>query len=262
MTTKMYLWYLQKPGGHSSYPSPLPEAIGAILTMTKGANNLLVSPGFLSATHNTTDSFIDSLASATNGFRNHYSIGFLRGMGKRDYFKRLSCHEQIINSATCPLSYGPVFYLKNASEDHRKMIFIYSYRNKNLAPTIYYPRMPLTLDDAKQWLLHIQVNAIVIGSSNFSYATYFNTNGSSRERGESDLILMAHNSNNPSSNFSNIIEGFSSSASTHNYLQEQFSESVFAEGVFYGADDNPQAYLNDILLKTLESHVDNVSTNL
>ena len=244
---------------HREKTSTLALAVARLIRCTGFENNLLVSPGYLSTSEGTIKNFFarfDQLLTTDNS--GSIDIGFLRGMGSIAVFEGLvRLHEKELRGAAGHvMSFRPVINLETTSKDHRKMLFFYSHDGIG-----YYPNTEaevnqrLTKQDALDFAHSITVNAIAIGSSNFSNNTYFGP----FEKGESDVILLAHDSMKRSSDFTEIISAFRAASSGNDNsgsnerstsIAEEFPESVFSESIFCSKE--PHDYLKDILIITIE----------
>ena len=107
--------------------------------------------------------------------------------------------------------------------------------------------------NALRFASYIQVNAVAIGSSNFSKSTYF---GYPFTQGEADVILLAHDdAGSPASNFTSVIEGFSNTIaqrSGQTEIVEDFPNSAFAKSIYSGGATNSHEYLSNILEETIK----------
>lgn len=187
----LYVWFLQKTSQKSNEPPyPLPRAIARLIEASGFTNDLIVSPGYLSTNQNTTKQFFlgfDNLIQPDH----KSSVGFLRGVNGASFDTYLSNHKTELCNSTHKFEFGPEFDLTNSHRDHRKMIFLYSVPDECVKKSIYHKA------EALEFIRSIKVNAVAIGSSNFSNTTYFGA----FDKGEADVILLAHDPDSKTSDF-------------------------------------------------------------
>lgn len=281
---KIYTLYIPKYKGSESehhqtgYSKwwPLPREIHRYLAHTPDIKSIIVAPGFLSARDNTTLLFLNELngliKTSMNGER-EISVGILRGVngfckredsageisGSNDV-KVLKLHElgyktlrdtiypDSVDFTWTTMAPDPAQYqnIKEIRRDHAKLLFFIDGNLPKSSDSGCYSH-----DDYKSWLGEITVKAMVIGSSNFSYQTYFGT----FDKSEADLLLFTEDPARGGYHeaIANEIAELKAQNSTEDKSDEFDFESHFAKDILMLSEsilmypDNPQAIFKPAL---------------
>ena len=208
---KLYILYIPK---HYGKESLLPQVIGDFLQKRKKQFTVVISPGFLGDKAD----FIKNMASKFKGYVSE--LEFYRGMGTRNKngIELLQYNEQGFRYS---LSVPVIPHM--TKKDHRKMIFF----NTLNQPTA---TAQVDINIAKQLetsaATFVQTEAILLGSSNFSYKTYFG-----KGKGEADVFLF----------YDKIFATYCRGA----ILDEGvYADCVLSESIAMKRTETPQSYLN------------------
>lgn len=217
---------------------------------------ILMAPGYLSCSYKTIREFTERFPLDFPVGNSEVYIGIFKGMnsnnGTMGYKSGLTIHK--VHSGFYKQKNYRFITLcwKNDITDHRKMLFFFTLKNSPIIPYIQ-------RSDISKFINNIDVDYVLIGSSNQSMNTYFGNNKGIADKGEADLLLfndrsflnvLADNSKNPESDHYipiNIstnhthVEGLENSScilsSSHNI--------VSPSGYQFGEPDSN--YLNNIL---------------
>lgn len=248
---------------------PMPSIIIRLLNSSHWENHLLVSPGFLSTRKNTTAHFYDSFDSLATKRKlpadKQVMLGFLRGMNTVGHYSSLvddQMNELRANTAHC-FRPGLRLDFSGTDRDHRKMVFLYSIENES-SDFVHGDSSLITRSNKTAFLNSITVNAVCIGSTNFSDSSYFGGNSGGLGYGEADVVLMAPSPDKTSSDFYDIVGAFSESDLPPNFdvkpesaevyasIREEFYSATFAKASYEGAFTEPSEYLKSMLELTIE----------
>lgn len=171
---------------------PLAQLLHKYLEMTKCRDDILVSPGYLTANAGNVPAFLSNLdalvqgalvAQRTTPSRPVVEVQVLRGVngtwainGRSASSGKtciLDCHTKEYNNPSPGFRYSAIRWIDpmpqakhRAPQDHRKMLFF---------------------TDPSSPVLNTRVNALAIGSSNFSWQTYFCDRF---DKGEADVFMF------------------------------------------------------------------------
>lgn len=183
----MYSLYIPKYESDPSSALLLPKELSRFMAVTNYAYDLLVSPGFLSRTDKTIGQFLaETEATLTASGKRQVGLGLFHGMN--GYNRVVKGHPPTLldaHDATLAKSGGLVKISVNPQkrDDHRKMIFFFERGNWLITDTLNQKNM-------EDFLREIKVKAILIGSSNFSWSTYYNSGATTPQKGEADLLMF------------------------------------------------------------------------
>lgn len=189
---KLYILYIPK---HYGQPSSLPQIIGDFLRNRNKQFEIIVSPGYLGDK----PAFITQMAQKLNGYVG--KIELYRGMSTRN---RNGVDLLLYNVQTFSNALSITVTPHTTRNDHRKMIFF---------------------NDAAQ------TEAILIGSSNFSYETYFG-----KGKGEADVFMFYDDA------FCRYCRG----AILDGLDDGTYTDCVLSESIAMKRTETPQSYLNQI----------------
>ncbi len=237
---KLYILYIPK---HYGQPSSLPQIIGDFLKKQNQQNKqfaVIVSPGYLGDKQ----AFIHQMASKFKGYVSEMEL--YKGMSTKNKsgVELLRYNEQGFNNALS-ISVTP----HTTKRDHRKMIFFNTLtqaiataqvksNTQAEAEAEKNTRQGITTQVEKNATIQtetsvasvtsVQTEAILIGSSNFSYETYFG-----KGKGEADVFLFYDNA------FATYCRGA--------ILDEgAYADCVLSESIAMKRTETPQSYLNQI----------------
>lgn len=188
----MYNLYIPKYQKDPTSARLLPEELGRFMRVTNYAYDLLISPGYLSKTDKTIDLFLTetekTFTASGRGCmgRDRVGLGLFHGMNGHNPIAKgststiLGAH----NAELTKRSWLEVIDVHpSMKEDHRKMIFFFERRGWTITNTL----CKGTIED---FLEKIAVKAILIGSSNFCWNTYYNRGYATAGKGEADLLMF------------------------------------------------------------------------
>lgn len=178
----LYIIYIPKNQGDDAVMKPI---LKKYTNICEFQNNYICSPGFMSNTSNTINMFCmdfkDSLVKKNRSayvsqFKGMNGKNFLIGGGKNVY-------DEIIESFRRHSFEVIKVKEKQVNRDHRKMIFFYTFIHQE-----NFKYNELNKDNYLLFLNNIDVNAILIGSTNQSYSSFFKK---SSVHGEADILMVA-----------------------------------------------------------------------
>lgn len=180
----LYTMYLPKRKGEIS------ENIKGALTLyseiSLGTNDIICSPGYMSTSKDNAYAFFRELGNIISPNEEMKKIGLFTGMnGNRTYEPGVTLremHENVISkhSADQDFYFSSLMVDANTVTDHRKIIVFFK---QNCDPDKY---NGLNRSRMNEFLDDVAVNAVLIGSSNQSFSTYFNI----ANKGEADVFIM------------------------------------------------------------------------
>ena len=198
---------------------------------------LFMVPGYLSTTTSTVSSFVNQFPSQQQNQFNVTpyvdDIGIFDGMnGKKfvDYKNKdqhgtdiiLSIHKKLFSN----MGYHFIeFKTKQIVADHRKILFFFKYDRNDYA-------IPQTFGscDIAEFMSKVEVEFLIIGSSNQSYTTYFGgcqTNSPSADKGEADVLFF-----HDKSFLDNLAESSKLAPNHHDYIPINQSIDQAVNNVF------------------------------
>lgn len=278
MSEELFCWFIPKTLQNSTIEAgfrsnPLPNALAALLGTAVEQNNLLVSPGYLSKTADTTAHFFESfdalLPSGQIGgnVTQKPRISFMRGMAtKKKEDVRLGLQSNELAKNTHYFQFDCSAFRRNDSaKNHSKVVFLYNIiKESDDFFTNLSRHLMENMDSEKpihdivaEFTENINVNAVSVGSSNFSDRAYFGNSSKSFSCGETDVILFASNSEKSKSPFYGIVHAFGGATGGDPVVNpgdppwlearlEALRRSVLSRA-FYSGGMSPSDYLKEIL---------------
>lgn len=182
----MYSLYIPKYKGDPASAHILPDELSHFMELTKFRYDLLVSPGYLSKNRGTISNFLTRLeGELTAPGTRKVGLGLFHGMNGTDSLAGtgtdlLGGHALALGAFTRleKLDLDP-----KKRKDHRKLVFF-------LERGDWKPAWTLNSKSAAAFLKAVTVRAILIGSSNFSWNTYWDSGHPTASQGEADLLLF------------------------------------------------------------------------
>lgn len=151
--------------------------------LTSYKNNIIMSPGYLSKSKNSINKYLNSFKKQLYP-KDSFNIGILNGMN--GHYKTtdgnnyvLEYYKHVVDGMN-DIEWIPL--KNNGLVDHRKVMIFYTSIDGNYRP--YISNSSQIID----FLNHVTVNAVLLGSSNQSFSTYFNNRS---KKGEADVFMMA-----------------------------------------------------------------------
>ena len=222
---KLYVSYIPKVQGETP-DFKIIKTLKKCMAYYSGCNNIISSPGYLSNKTHVKD-FVKEFKKVIPA-KNKVYIGYFKGMNKLTALLGVDLidkhYKELVRT-------GKFIKLKmNIANkaDHRKMMFIYGI-NEN--PTFDFEKEVLNKSTKDKFLRSITVNAILIGSSNQSYSTYFGGAKKRADKGEADILLFVP-------------------TDTTDIKNKMYVEGTVVFEEVIGAND-PHDYLKDILKEFL-----------
>lgn len=183
--SKLYLSYIPKVSGETA-DFKIIKSLKKCMRFFKGKNNIISSPGYLSTSTYVKD-FVNKFKDIVPTGDKIY-VGYFKGMNT---FNHATGSCDLIDEHYAEfLSTSSLTKLEieiSNKPDHRKMLFIFGINNN---PTFNFD-LKLTAASKKDFLESITVNAVLIGSSNQSYNTYYGGTSGRATKGEADVLLFA-----------------------------------------------------------------------
>lgn len=264
----LYTVYLPKKKGTSG---TIVKWLEYYSELTDFRNNIIMAPGYLSESENRIHQYLDLIKNEMYP-NSSVKIGILNGMNGHHIIKGgnsvLECYEKHVDA----MKNADWIKLKsNGIVDHRKVMVFYS-EISNI------DSLQITNDkEIDAFLDSINVNAILLGSSNQSFTTYFDRIS---KKGEADIFMMIgcsrtktfptiksmlrdirdsvyeYNTKSESDNLSQIVSNFDMNTSSENeiegFLNDRCTVSVGFAG--HGKDDS-EVFLKEILKNVLEDGI-------
>lgn len=199
MAGELYSLYIPKYKNDTASASNLPDALGDFIRGLGSTCHMIISPGYLSKADTTIGSFWTELdKSIKSTGTSSVKLYIFRGMNGDVEIKTkgttgatvtkaiLEVYDDIIGETrkwsktkfeNAEVDYGEL-------NDHRKMIFFFQERKGKKWSG------KLSRVNLSNFLKKITIKGILIGSSNFSYNTYYNGGSGKAEKGEADLFMF------------------------------------------------------------------------
>ena len=237
----LYIAYLPKTKGEPKESRKINCILDWYMSITEYQYSVIAAPGYLSRGENTIKEYIKNLSDIlTNGSQN-IKIGFLNGMNGH-YIS--TSGNIIIDEHNDNLSHNHferiILNPKN-ERDHRKMLCFYK-DDKHTNE--------IKLESIDEFLKTIKVDAILIGSSNQSYTTYFNDTAS---KGEADIFMFVAPENSRIEKFIYTLKGKDYNPDINQKWIELFDDIVITESFYGKGHENSQEFFKDILKDILVS---------
>lgn len=183
--------------------------------------NILSSPGYMSTSEKTIETFLTKFQKNIAD-SNNIHLGFFYGMnglrkvsktGHTIWKSHIDKISKIPNIQNIPI-------LCKKDNDHRKMLFFFESKGWSF-------KSKLNLTNYSRFLDCITVNAVLIGSSNQNFTTYYGGRKGTADKGESDLFIFTGdafkdyvmNQNNLPQNLV-LFESLKGAEDSHLYLKE------------------------------------------
>lgn len=192
----LYSLYIPKYKGDAASASNLPDALGEFMQTPGCKCHLIISPGYLSKADTTIGSFWTELdKSIKSTGTSPVKLYIFRGMNGDVEIETKGTTGATVTKAILEVYdniIGDIFKTKFENvkvdykelSDHRKMIFFFQ-ESEDIKWS-----GKMTKADVPNFLSRITIKGILIGSSNFSYNTYYNGGNGKAKKGEADLFMF------------------------------------------------------------------------
>ena len=221
----MYVVYMPK------YKGDIPDfniikVISKYMECTNYDCEILSAPGYMNINKFTTDKFYDEIApifrrEKLDSFQNA-EVGIFNGMnGTRRVSSGVTCrqlHENSIVSHRLKL----ISLQCNKNQDHRKMLFFME-KEASFNDVI-------TIKNYKEFLHTVEVRAIMVGSSNQNFTTYYGGNKQKADKGEADVFMF-----------------IGEEKIAKDIIEVGNADIVISKSMNYEKDDAAEGYLRNIL---------------
>lgn len=180
----LYVNYLPKIQGEK----PDFKIIGSLKKCMKyynGNNNIISSPGYLSSKTYVHDFAVEFGKLIPSG--NKIYIGYFKGMNKISGSAVINLLDEHYIEMYKTGKFKKLNIKISNKSDHRKMIFIYGIKEK---ASFDFEKDVLDIKTQDKFLDSIIVNAVLLGSSNQSYSTYYGGKKGKADKGEADILLF------------------------------------------------------------------------
>jgi hypothetical protein len=232
----LYIVYLPKKEKEDINDRKILEILRWYSKVTCYKNSIIASPGYMSTTDVTINQFLSQLGQRlsikTSGANtNKVYYGLLSGMNANRMVP--GANHSIIehhNALMKKYNLWPIYINCKSNHDHRKVMCFFEYDTINGYKNIN------DMCDVDNFLNMISVNAVLIGSSNQSYTTYFEPIA---QKGEADIFMFLDKQKGRL--YNSIIE------------DDRFNNTVIAESVH--GDENPEEFLKNILRDLLTTNI-------
>lgn len=220
--SELFLSYIPKVKGES-VDFKIIDVIKTCMGYYPNGNNIISSPGYMSKTLKSINDFVDEFQKIVPP-KKIIHIGYLKGLTgtvKRGSTKIIDEHYKKL-SVTGKFKQIKIKVSNNS--DHRKMIFFFGVNDN---PTFNFSSDTLNKKNKKKFLNSISVNAILMGSSNQSYNTYYGGSAKKADKGEADVLMFIEDNLNYVNNNDMFVEGTvifkamrGMNSDPHEYLKE------------------------------------------
>lgn len=179
----MYSLFIPK---YQSEPVPflITKTIKNYMKATNYKNDFIISPGFMSNKTHNIDDFVTNLYNDISCKEIH--IGLFNGMNGTFSLKTISQNIREYHQDVLSKNYNVIPLLPNTKRDHRKIIFFFKNKNWDYCNTI-------NICNYDNFINSIEMDAILIGSSNVSNTTYYAGNSKTADKGEADVFIFLDN---------------------------------------------------------------------
>ena len=183
----MYVIYGQKGKGDPQ-PFPINSQISFLSDLFKNQCWIFAAPGYMSRDEKAKE-YIERFDELIRCFSGHEAdtqkqyIAFGNGYNTSVEDE----YTTVIDKGTYALKTYKVDLPQTRRNNHSKMIFYFFWENAELKDKYAGGDLVLSRATAKEFLNGITVKAIIVGSSNQSYTTFFNN---SADKGEADVLLL------------------------------------------------------------------------
>lgn len=182
---KMFITYIPKEEGETP-DFKIVRVIDKYMRTYPDSSNIISSPGYLSLIPGVKD-FANEFAKSVPAGKKLY-IGYGYGMnGSRIMSGKTLIHEQYAELAMTKKFIPLNMNIRN-KKDHRKMMFFFK---ENTVSSFDFAVDILDKSTLNQFLDSITVYAVLVGSTNQSYTSYYGGRKHKADKGEADVLLFA-----------------------------------------------------------------------
>ena len=221
--SELFLTYIPKVKGES-VDFRIVDVIKTCMKFYPNGNNIISSPGYMSKTLKSISDFVNNFQKIVPS-KEIIRIGYLKGLTGTVKPGSLNIIDEHYNKLIGTKKFQKINIKMSNKSDHRKMIFFFGINN---TPSFNFSSDTLNKKNVQKFLDSISVNAILLGSSNQSYNTYYGGSVKKADKGEADILMFIEDNIN------------------------QSNDSMFVDGTvtfqaMYGLNSDPQEYLKNIL---------------
>lgn len=183
----MYVVYGQKGKGDPQ-PFPLNAQIRFLSDVFDNRCWIFAVPGYMSKDEKAAKYVerFDELIRHNSGYESNAQKQYI-AFGNGYNASAKDEYSAVIDKGTYTLKTYRVNLPPVRRNNHAKMLFYFFWENEELKDKYASGDLALSKTTAKDFLAGITVKAVIVGSSNQSYTTFFN---SSAEKGEADVLLL------------------------------------------------------------------------
>ena len=256
----MYVIYGQKTKGDTLDKYPLNAQIRFLSDLFQNRCWMFAVPGHMSRGEKVKDYINEFNGLVTEFSNNEQYIAFGNGYGAKTGRNEYS--EEINSNAGLGLKNYDVCLPSANRSNHAKMLFYFEWENPSLEEK--YKAKDICLSDKtyKELLDNVIVRAVIAGSSNQSFHTYFKA---SADKGEADILLVSSKTEfkkeiSTKEEFISDIEGpLDNRDMGHTFVTRHmdfFESNIISKTLFrLEGFKSEEAFLNDIFRKCLESEL-------
>lgn len=224
--SKLYIRYIPKIEGENK-DFKIVKSLKKYMQTNIGKNNIIAAPGYLSS-YAKVKAFVQEFKDIVPLNEECLYIGYFNCLNWEKTFKKMTSKFIISKHYIELQNTGKFRKLKikiSNKRDHRKMMFLFKILEK---PKFDFKNDILDKTNKDVFLSSIVVNAILIGSSNQSYNTYYGGGKGKADKGEADILMFVSDESVGSIRENEYIEGTVvfeeicgvGNKSPHDYLKE------------------------------------------
>lgn len=219
----LYINYLPKIQGENP-DFKIVVSLKKCMKLYSGNNNIISSPGYLSSKTYVHD-FVNEFSNIVPDGNKIY-IGYFKGMNRISGSAVMNIIDEHYKEMQNMGKFEKLNMKISNRPDHRKMMFIYGIKAQ---PLFDFKTDILDVNSQDKFLESIIVNAVLLGSSNQSYSTYYGGKNRQADKGEADVLLFTLDN-------------------AENLMEDMYVEGgiIFKEAMG-GKYKEPHDYLKDIL---------------
>ena len=164
------------------------KVISTYMNHTNYDCEILSAPGYMNINKFTTDKFYDKIGPVLrrkkSGLLSSTGVGIFNGMnGTRRVLPGVTCR-QLHEASIITHGLKLISLQCNKNQDHRKMMFFMEKKTKTFFDDV------ITIKNYKKFLNTVVVRAVMVGSSNQNFTTYYGGNKQKADKGEADVFMF------------------------------------------------------------------------
>lgn len=205
--------------------------------ITKHQNSIIASPGYMSTTDSTIRVFLQEFSKIMNdpnvNINNYY--GLFNGMNGSNILNNGSSIIDMHYRLMPNYRFDRLIIKSKKTTDHRKVLCLFTLKEDKIP-------VEITKENYNYFLANLDVNAVLVGSSNQSKSTYF---APKALKGEADIFMF----DGDNVAYKDLIED------EDKKYGSLFEDTVVSESIYGLGKDNPREFLKNILRDLLETNL-------